>query len=259
VLRGPRHAGRDAARALAERGEFDEANAQAHDAFQIAEELDHHPFSLTWAYLSLGYVHSVRGELGQAVRWLERAAAHCRDGEITLLYPNAMAWLGHVYAVMGRVEEGVSWLKQAVTATDSGRIGYLALMSLVQLGEAYLLANRSEDAGECADRALRLARERGQRGHEAWALRLLGEIASHSDRLDVAPAEAHYGAAMALAAELGMRPLVAHCHLGLGGLYRRTAQETKAKEHLTTAAAQYGEMGMPFWLEKAEAASVALR
>ena len=96
-------------------------------------------------------------------------------------------------------------------------------MSLVQLGEAYLLADRVEDARACADRAVMLARERGESGHEAWALRLLGEVASHHARPeDVATATAHYGAAMALATELGMRPLVAHCHLGLGRLCRRT-------------------------------------
>src|SRR5262249_22444641 len=75
------------ARALAERGEFDEASAQAHDALRMAEGLDHHPFSLTWAYLSLGYVYSVKGELGQALHRFERAAALCREVEIALLYP----------------------------------------------------------------------------------------------------------------------------------------------------------------------------
>jgi predicted protein tyrosine phosphatase len=101
-----------------------------------------------------------------------------------------------------------------------------------------------------------LARERGERGHEAWALRLLGEIASHHEHPDVAMAEAHYAAAMALASELGMRPLVAHCHLGLGRLYRQT-ERPKAAEHLTTAATMYREMGMAFWLEKVETALVA--
>ena len=67
-------------------------------------------------------------------------------------------------------------------------------------------------------------------------------------------AEAHYRAAMALATELGMRPLVAHCHLGLGTLYRRTGDAAKAEEHLATATTMYREMGMTFWLEKANAA-----
>ena len=70
----------------------------------------------------------------------------------------------------------------------------------------------------------------------------------------MATAEAHYGAAVALASELGMRPLVAHCHLGVGKLYRRTGDRAKAEEHLTTAATMYREMDMHFWLEKAEAA-----
>jgi Tetratricopeptide repeat len=95
-----------------------------------------------------------------------------------------------------------------------------------------------------------LARGRGERGHEAAALRLLGDIASQQASADPATAAAHYGAAMSLASELEMRPLVAHCHLGLGRLYRRTGQPGQAQEHLTTATGMYGEMSMTYWLEK---------
>jgi len=62
-----------------------------------------------------------------------------------------------------------------------------------------------------------------------------------------------HNAARTLANELGMRPLVAHCHLGLGRLYRGTGDHAKAQEHLTTAVTLYREMDMGFWLEKAEA------
>jgi Sigma-54 interaction domain len=94
---------------------------------------------------------------------------------------------------------------------------------------------------------------------ETWALRLLGEIASHPDRLDVATAESRYGAALALASELGMRPLVAHCHLGLGRLASRIGDRGKAVDHLTTATGMYRGMGMGFWLEKSDTARGALR
>ena len=66
-------------------------------------------------------------------------------------------------------------------------------------------------------------------------------------------AERQYRGALVLATELGMRPLVAHCHLGLGKLSRRTGDGVKGEEHLTTAATMYHEMGMGFWLEKADA------
>ena len=59
--------------------------------------------------------------------------------------------------------------------------------------------------------------------------------------------------ALALSGQLGMRPLFAHCHLGLGKLCRRTGDGARAREHLTTAATMYREMGMTFWVDKAEA------
>jgi sugar phosphate isomerase/epimerase len=62
----------------------------------------------------------------------------------------------------------------------------------------------------------------------------------------------HYREAMALASELGMRPLIAHCHLGLGKHYQRTDKREQAQEHLSTATTMYGDMGMTYWLEKAE-------
>jgi tetratricopeptide (TPR) repeat protein len=240
------------ARALAERGIFDEGDAHGQEAIRIAEALDH-PFSVVVGCLGLAYLKSIRGELTEAARLLERAVAQCREWNITSHTPIVMASLGHVYAWSGRIGEGVSCLQQALTAHESAGIGYYQSLGVRQLGEAYLLADEVENARACADRAVMLARGRGERGVEAWALRLLGEIASHHGRPDVATAAAHYGAAMTLASELEMRPLVAHCHLGLGRLHRRTGKREQAREHLTTATAMYGEMDMRFWLEQAQA------
>jgi hypothetical protein len=82
---------------------------------------------------------------------------------------------------------------------------------------------------------------------------LLGDIAAHPDRFEVDTAEAHYRQAQALAKELGLRPLAAHCHLGLGVLYRRAGTRQQAREHLTTSTTMLREMDMRFWLEQAEA------
>ena len=71
---------------------------------------------------------------------------------------------------------------------------------------------------------------------------------------DAAPAEAHYQQALALAEELGMRPLVAHCHLGLGRLYGQTGRREAARAALATAIDLYRAMDMTFWLPQAEAA-----
>ena len=164
-----------------------------------------------------------------------------------------MASLGHVYARSGRVQEGLSYLQQALADYERAGIGVYHSAAVSHLGEAYLLADQVENARVCADRAVMLARGRGERGYEAWALRLLGEVASHQGSLDAATAQAHYDAATTLASELGMRPVMAHCHLGLGRLCRLTGQHEQARQHLTTASAMYGEMDMRFWLEQAQA------
>src|SRR5262249_48230064 len=105
---------------------------------------------------------------------------------------------------------------------------------LAYLGEAHLLAGRRDEAVAVAQRALDLAHRQKERGNEAWVLRLLGDIAAHSDPPDSRSAEEHYTQALARANELGMRPLQAHCHLGLGKLYRSTGDGAKAQDHLTT-------------------------
>ena len=88
---------------------------------------------------------------------------------------------------------------------------------------------------------------------EGQLLRLLGDIAAHPDRVEADAAEAHYGQGLALAEELGLRPLGACCHLGLGALYRRAGKRQEAQGHLTTAQAMFGEMDMRYWWEQTEA------
>jgi tetratricopeptide (TPR) repeat protein len=124
---------------------------------------------------------------------------------------------------------------------------------MIEVGEAYLLAGRLTDALQLAECALVLSRDRKERGNQAWALRLLGGIALHSDPPAVALADTHYRRALALADELGMRPLVAHCHAGLGTLYTTTGRWERAHTELATAIALYRAMAMPFWLQQAEA------
>ena len=106
----------------------------------------------------------------------------------------------------------------------------------------------SEEAQALAERALTLARERQERGNEAYALRLLGEIAARRDPPESGQAEAHYHQALALAEELGMRPLQAHCHRGLGKLYAMIGQREQARTELAAAIEMYRDMEMTFWL-----------
>jgi len=156
-------------------------------------------------------------------------------------------------AVARRVADAVVLLTQTLEQTMATEmLGYQALCTL-PLGEALLLAGRLEEAHALAERTLALARERQERGNQAYALRLLGDIAARREPPESESAEAHYRQALALAEELGMRPLQAHCHLGLGMLYVQTGRPEPARVALTTAITLYRAMDMTFWLPQAEA------
>ena len=208
---------------LAELGEFAEAMARADEAVRIAREIDH-PRSLVVAYRSLGLVSLRRGDLMQAIPPLERSVELCRVIPVPALFDVSAAHLGYAYALSGRLPEGVALLEEALADPAATGIANHPLF-LAHLGEAHLLAGRRDDALAVARRALDLAHRQKERGNEAWVLRLLGEIAAQADPPDLESAEAHYRQALARADELGMRPLVAHCHLGLGKLYRRTGDQ----------------------------------
>jgi tetratricopeptide (TPR) repeat protein len=122
------------------------------------------------------------------------------------------------------------------------------------LSEACQLAGCGTEAWPYAHQALDLARQHKERANEAYALHQLGAVQAHADPPDAAQAEAFYRQALALAEALGMRPLQAHGHLGLGTLYITIGQRQQARATLSTATAMYRAMEMTFWLPQAEAA-----
>jgi tetratricopeptide (TPR) repeat protein len=239
--------------ALAERGEFDRALLEAEEGVRLAGALDH-PYSLACAWRGLGRPYVASGDLDRAIRFTERGLALSRERHLPQIWPEVAEQLGYAYALSGRVAEGLPLLEEALTAMESMGMFQWRTPVLMHLGEAYLLASRPEDALTIAARGLAVSRERGHRGSEAWTLRLFGEIASQGNPPDVAAAATHYRAAIALASELGMRPLLAHCHAGLGELLHRAGDRAKAQQHLATATTTYRALGMSLWLARAESA-----
>ena len=120
-------------------------------------------------------------------------------------------------------------------------------------GEAALLAGRVEEATQLADHALELACTYKERGNEAWAHWLLGEVAAHRGPPKAEEAHGAYSRAILLAEELGMRPLVGRSYLGLGRLYARSGDRGRSEEVLTRAATLFKDMEMGFWLEQMQA------
>jgi len=237
----------------AELGTFAEGRTRGDEGLRIAEEVDHSG-GLMYAYHGIGLLALRQGDLPRALPRLERAMGICQDADLPLFFPWIAAALGAAYALAGRVADAVPLLTQAMEqATATETVVHQALCGL-SLGEAQVLAGSLEEAHALIEGVLAHARERQERGYQAYALRLLGDIAARREPPQSALAEAHYRQSLALAEELGMRPLVAHCHLGLGMLYAKMGQRGQARAALSTAVALYHDMEMSFWLPQAKAA-----
>ena len=206
------------------------------------------------AHSALGRLYLTQGDLEQAIRVLEQGLALCRASDNWDSWPGIATSLGAAYALQGRLAEGRELLEEAIRESiRTGGVRGLAYR-VTWLSEVCRLAGRGEETWQHAHRALDLARQHKERGAEASALHQLGVVHAHADPPDAAQAEAHYQPALALADELGMRPLQAHCHCGLGMLYAATGRAEQARAALAAAIDLYRAMDMTFWLPQAEAA-----
>jgi tetratricopeptide (TPR) repeat protein len=236
---------------LAQLGRFPEAVTRAEQAFRIAESMGQ-PYSIVMGQRAIGFANLLMGKLDVAIPSLERALDVCQTAKLSLVFDGTASALGYAYALAGRLADGIPLLERAVQQPAATGTDYHSLF-MSRLSEAYLMDGRSKEASAVADRALALSRECSEHRNEAWVLHILGRIAARRDPPDADVAEQHYRNALALGSDLGMRPLVAHCHFGLGTLYRRMGRREQAREHVTTAMTMYREMDMRLYCEQAEA------
>jgi class 3 adenylate cyclase/tetratricopeptide (TPR) repeat protein len=237
---------------LAQMGHFAAGRPLSLEAIRIAEA-SQAPYSLAMAYQGAGVLALRQGDFPQAIATLERGLAICRARHIESWFAGLAAALGYAYALTGHLAEALQLLEQVVVQDAAMRGGQPLSTWVLWQSEAILLTGRAEEAWLLTQQALTLARTRHERGNEAWALWLLGEIAQQRAPLDTRHTATHYGQALVLAAVLGMRPLQAHCLRGLGTLYAATGQQAQARTALATAIAMYQEMEMTFWLPQSEA------
>ena len=232
-------------------GAFAEGRRHGQEALRLAT-LAGRGITPSVAHGCLGLLYLAQGDLEHAIGVLEQGLALCRTSGNRDFLRMIVASLGYVAALQGRLAEGRTLLEEAIS--ESIRTGARQRpLWVAWLSEICRLTGRGEEAWQYAHQALDLARQQKARGDETLALHQLGVVYAHADPPEAEQAKAHYQQALALAEELGMRPLVAHCHHGMGRLYGQTGRREAAHTALTTAIDLYRAMDMTFWLPQAEA------
>ena len=234
---------------LAELGDFHAADACADQALRVADGVGH-AYGQAIARTLAGLVWLRRGHLDRALGYLQASLEACREKHLDVWRPIPSSLLGLTQALSGRLDEALPLLKDGVHLSEVlGVNAYLALWTL-HLAEGLMTAGQYEQATETARHALDLAVAHKERGHQAWAWRLLGDLASRGEAASLAQAEAHYRQAVDIAEELRMQPVLAHAKMGLGRVMRLRGDRERAEEYLVTAFMLFRGMDVPFWVRR---------
>jgi tetratricopeptide (TPR) repeat protein/ABC-type thiamine transport system ATPase subunit len=206
------------ARCHGQMGTFAAGVALGDEGLLIAEAVAH-PASLLFASCSVGSLCLRQGDLPRALPLLERAMNICYEADLPFYFPWVAATLGEAYTLCGRLADATPLLTQSMAQSMAMGSPHWEAFFLLPLGEAYALTSRLEEAYTLTHQTLTLAQRYQQRGNQASALRLLGEVVARRAPPKGELAASYYRQALSLAEALGMRPLQAHCHRGLGALY----------------------------------------
>jgi tetratricopeptide (TPR) repeat protein len=234
-------------------GEFSEAIAVGREAVEIAKTVGH-TFSMVVSLAQFGRVYVRKGDTDEGIPILEQGLELCQAYGMRQWLMGIAANLSLAYSLTGqstaasitldRVSEVIATAAIVTAGPDSWG---------ADLSQALLLANRVDDAKELLDRFEDQARAEEQPVIKTWIPRIRAEIALRRNATDPGEAMAYYHSALEQGRLFGLRPHIAHCHLALSRLYRRTGKPEEVQEHLTSATTMYGEMDMQLWLEQAAA------
>jgi len=238
---------------LAELGEFEEAEERGLQGIEIAEQ-GNNLFSTTLAYACVGAAYLLHGKLDGATKMLEKALALCREADVMSAFSFTAGNLGHAQSLLGHPDDALAIVAEGVRPQKVSFSIVPSAYPLTALAEAYRLKGETKKALQNAEEALSIFRQNGEQGFAAWALYHLAKIQFNGGSEQLEQAMLSYRQAKEQAAELGMKPLFAHCHMGLGEAHVKKGLSEEARSELASAIELYRSMDMAFWLPNAESA-----
>jgi tetratricopeptide (TPR) repeat protein len=236
---------------LCELGRFDEARAAARSCVDLANAVAN-PFAFATAAWAQGHLYLRLEEGDESIHVLERAVNLCRELNLRSSYPWNLGYLATAYIRSGRVETGISLLREAVATAEE--IGLLVRqpLTLGLLSHALLKQGKIRDAQNYADKALALARQYHEHGHEAWMLFLHGCIRAEVDEVEASQCEQLFRRAIRIGTRLSMKPLVARSHHELAKALAKMGRKLPEwRSHAAIALGMYNDMQMGTWARRA--------
>jgi len=250
-------------RSLAQTGDFGRISQYVGEAIKTATERAH-PLSIVFAYYAMGAAALIQGEFNQAITALEHALKTCEAAEIPVQRRLVICGLAAAYAFVDRFDQALDLLESDTGSTDSActsgirRVPLGKSMGMVWEVDTYRLGGKRREAQTLAEQFLQVSIESNDKGSEAWLRCVIGDLLAGRDSAPSTQSEASYRHALRLALQLGMRPLQARCHRGLGQMYTRCQKASVAQSEFRSARALYHSMFMPYWVAETDRALTSI-
>jgi class 3 adenylate cyclase/tetratricopeptide (TPR) repeat protein len=226
----------------AELGEFSRATDNASSAVELVTKTEH-PLSTAFARWGQGHLYLYQRNYGEAVEAFEKGLEICQRWSLRFWVSRLASALGFAHALTGQSDAALTMIEQAVDEAQTMHFAVDAARLFERLATAHLVAGHHALAESKASHALSLATKSNARGHQAWTLRLLGDICLATEPLNGEAADANFCGALDLATKLGMRPLAAHCYEGLSRLHAMRGQKARAEEAMAQARSVWSSLG----------------
>ena len=250
-------------RSLAQIGRFHETLRPGEEAIRIATERNY-PLSIVFGHYAVGAAALIRGDFDRAIAALEHALKICETAEIPVQRPLVVSGLAIAYAFVGRFDEAMRFLESTADRTtrvmdgETQQVPLGRALGMVWDVQTYMLAGRYSEAEIMARQALEVLGKSQHRGSEAWLKYPLGGILARREPPLSTQAEASYAEAITLAEQLGMRPVQAHCYFELSQVHAQSKNPEVARTEIKAANELYRDMGMRYWVDRADLALAAI-
>jgi len=230
---------------MAELGKFDKIEEIEHEALEIADQVEN-PFTLIYNYvfIAMAYLRIEKPE--SALPLLKKGVELCRIYKVQTPYQYTMGSLAYAYLLSDELDRALTILEEEAKIGNL-KTGVWSTHPLTVLADIYCAAGKIALATETVSSALKLADERNERGFGTWAMLVKAKI--HTKAGDLEKAMKWYRQALDQAGDLSMRPLVAHCHKGLGNVFLHLGDKEKAQSENRASQEIYSSLGMARWTD----------
>jgi tetratricopeptide (TPR) repeat protein len=209
-------------------------------------------FSIGVAEMLYGFSAAWIGKGEKAVEHLQKSIENFEKSQETLFSPTVRSHIGLAYYLIGNIPKALEYIEKGLKMQVASGLPIWVAFSHAGLSMIHLELNDLTKALFHAEEAIHYAKKNKERHWEALSLWQLGMVGWRSQKIKIDEAEQHIRQGIRIVSELEMKPFEMVGYLYLGELFTDANERKKALEILKRAERAFQEMGMDYWLTRAQ-------